>query len=339
MLVGVDIGGTKIRAALISRFKVVKEITILTEVNKGKKKILENILEAINYVFNNKVTFIGVAVPGMTDGKKILEAPNVKPFNGFNLSEVIKKKYKVPCMLENDTNAFTLAEYSFLKRKNPKVKNIVGITLGTGVGGGLIINGELYKGSNLSGAEIGHMTIASNKIRCKCGNYDCFEVYCNGRAMERYYTNLTHVKLSSYDIVASYDKDKNAKKAIEEYAHYLGVGLVNITNIFNPEYIIIGGGISQVKEIYKPSISYVKKYALKPSRNVKIIKSQLNKDATVIGAAMIRDYNEERKIQKSHSKKCKDKVNDKKKDKDNKDTQKGHSKPLKKSFSVLRNRK
>ncbi len=290
MLVGVDIGGTKIRAALVSRFNVVKEITVLTEASKGRKRILNNIFEAIDYVFDKRVSFIGVAVPGMTDGKKVIEAPNVKAFNNLNLADTIKRKYKVACKLVNDANAFVLAEYSLLKKKNSKIRNIVGITLGTGVGGGVITNGELYKNSNFSSVELGHMTIASNRIKCRCGNYDCFEVYCNSKAMERYYSNLTNTKLSSYDIVASYSKDENARKAIKEYSHYLGVGLTNITNIFNPDYIVIGGGLSEIKQIYKPAIEYVKKHALKPFKGVKIIKSQLGRNSIVIGAVMIKDF-------------------------------------------------
>ena len=288
MLVGVDFGGTKIRAALVNNFKIKKEITVLTDVKHGKKQILKNLFEAVDYVFDKRVSFIGVGVAGTTDGKKILNAVNIKPLNNVKLAQIISKRYKVPCMLENDVNAFVIAEYSLIKQKQRKVRNVVGITLGTGVGGGLILEGKLYKGSNYSASELGHMTIASNRIKCSCGNYDCFEVYCNGKAIERYYYKLTNKRVSSYDIVKNYDKDLNARKSLREYSKYLGIALVNITNIFNPEYIVIGGGISRVKQIYKPAINYLRKHALKDSRMVKVKRSFFGKDAVVIGAAMLR---------------------------------------------------
>jgi glucokinase len=287
MIVGVDLGGTKIRAGLIGRFDVKKEITLLTNAKQGKNKILKTLFEAIDYVFQDDVKEIGIAVAGNTDGRKIIEATNIKSLNNLNLSQIISKKYGIKSFLENDANAFALAEYHFLKKKNPKLRNIVGITLGTGVGGGIIIDGEIYRGSFYSAGEIGHMSIASNGIKCSCGNYDCFEVYCNGKALERYYYEFTKKKLQSTMITNSLSKDKNALKAVYEYSKYLGIGLVNIANIFSPDYIVIGGGISKLNEIYKPAIKHFKKYAIRAVKNTKIIKSRLGDNSIIIGASLL----------------------------------------------------
>ncbi|MEM2121069.1 MAG: ROK family protein [Candidatus Woesearchaeota archaeon] len=287
MIVGVDLGGTKIRAGLINKFEVKKEITLLTNAKQGRKKVLKTLFEAIDYVFDNNVEKIGIAVAGSTDGKKVFEATNIKCLNNINLASIISKRYGVKCFLENDANAFALAEYHFIKKKNPKLKNLVGITLGTGVGGGIIINGEIYRGSFFSAGEIGHMSIASNLIKCGCGNYDCFEVYCNGKAIERYYYELTKKRVPSDMIGKEISKDKNALKAIHTYSKYLGIGLVNIANIFSPEYIVIGGGISKLDEIYKPAIKHFKRYALKSVKKTKIIKSRLGDNSIVIGASML----------------------------------------------------
>ncbi|MGB9748978.1 MAG: ROK family protein [Candidatus Woesearchaeota archaeon] len=287
MIVGVDLGGTKIRAGLIGRFDVKKEITLLTNAKHGKKKILKTLFDAIDYVFQKDVKEIGIAVAGNTDGNKIIEATNIKSLNNLNLASIISKRYGRKTFLENDANAFALAEYHFLKKKNPKLKNIVGITLGTGVGGGIIINGEIYRGSFFSAGEIGHMSIASNGIKCKCKNYDCFEVYCNGKALERYYYELTKKKLQSTIIGNNLSKDKNALKAVHEYSRYLGIGLVNIANIFSPEYIVIGGGISKLNEIYKPAIKHFKRYALKTVKNTRIIKTRLGDNSILIGASLL----------------------------------------------------
>jgi len=287
MIVGVDLGGTKIRAGLIGRFDVKKEITLLTNAKQGKNKILKTLFEAIDYVFQDDVKEIGIAVAGNTDGRKIIEATNIKSLNNLNLSQIISKKYGIKSFLENDANAFALAEYHFLKKKNPKLRNIVGITLGTGVGGGIIIDGEIYRGSFYSAGEIGHMSIASNGIKCSCGNYDCFEVYCNGKALERYYYEFTKKKLQSTMITNSLSKDKNALKTVYEYSKYLGIGLVNIANIFSPDYIVIGGGISKLNEIYKPAIKHFKKYAIRAVKNTKIIKSRLGDNSIIIGASLL----------------------------------------------------
>jgi len=287
MIVGVDLGGTKIRAGLIGRFDVKKEITLLTNAKQGRNKILKTLFEAIDYVFQDDVKEIGIAVAGNTDGRKIIEATHIKSLNNLNLSQIISKKYGIKSFLENDANAFALAEYHFLKKKNPKLRNIVGITLGTGVGGGIIIDGEIYRGSFYSAGEIGHMSIASNGIKCSCGNYDCFEVYCNGKALERYYYEFTKKKLQSTMITNSLSKDKNALKAVYEYSKYLGIGLVNIANIFSPDYIVIGGGISKLNEIYKPAIKHFKKYAIRAVKNTKIIKSRLGDNSIIIGASLL----------------------------------------------------
>ncbi len=296
MIIGVDFGGTKIRAALVNNYRILKEITVLTQANKGRKKVLENLFEAIDYVFNSRVKSIGIGFDGVTDGKKIISASNVKALEGVKLKSLVEKKYSVPSYLENDVNAFVLAEYYYLKSKFKKrtINNVVGITVGTGFGGGIIINGRLYKGSHFDAGEIGHSTVGSDGRRCKCGNIDCLELYCSGNALERFYKELTNKKLSTYDIVRNYYSDKNAKKAVDKVAKYLGVGLVNIANFLDPDYIVVGGGLSDVKQILRQGIDYFKKHALKQAKKVRVIKSNLGKDSVVIGASLLSRHEKER---------------------------------------------
>ena len=284
MIVAIDIGGTKIRTSLLNEEgKIIKQITVLTGAQNGKGYILKELFKSIDYVFDSKkVDFIGVAVAGVTDGKIIKEAVNLN-FKNLKLTSIIEKKYKKPCILENDANAFAFGEYAYLKRKNNDLKDLVGVTFGTGVGSGIIINGELYRGFNNSAGEIGHMTIDSHHKKCNCGNYDCLELYTSPKAIEKVYLNLSHHHKTVFDIAKDYGSDKFSRKAINYFAEKVGVALVNIANILAPQIIVIGGGLSEINSIYKPSEDYFKKHVFPTLRKVKIIKSRFGKNSIAIG--------------------------------------------------------
>ncbi len=284
MIVAIDVGGTKIRTSLLNEEgKIIKQITVLTGAQNGKSYILKELFKSIDYVFDSKkVNFIGVAVAGVTDGRVIKEAVNLN-FKNLKLASIIEKKYKKPCILENDANAFAFGEYSCLNRKNKEIKNVVGITFGTGVGSGIIINGELYKGFNNSAGELGHMTIDSKRKKCSCGNYDCLELYASPKAIERTYFNLSHHHKRVFDIAKDYNSDKFSRKAINYFAEKVGVALVNTANIIAPQAIVIGGGLSEINQTYKPAEDYFKKHVFPTLKNVKIIKSRFGKNSIAIG--------------------------------------------------------
>ncbi len=288
MLVAVDLGGTKTRTSLIDKGRILRQITFLTEPQKGRNYILKELFKSIDYVSESKkIDAVLIAVAGVTDGKVVLRAVNIGLEN-FKLASIIERKYKVPCFLENDANAFAYAEFVNLKKKDKSLKNLVGITLGTGIGAGIVINGVLYKGLNNSAGEVGHMTIDSQHKKCKCGNFDCWELYASSSFIEKQYLKLGHHKLTAEEINDLYKVDKSARKAISQFAKNVSVGLVNLANILAPQVIVIGGGLSNIDYIFKPVLEYVKSHAFPTIRkDVKILKSSLGRNSIALGLSYL----------------------------------------------------
>jgi len=209
-------------------------------------------------------------------------------FKNIKIKKILKKKFKIKTSLDNDARCFTLAESIFGIGK--KYCHIIGITIGTGVGSGIIIDKKIYRGKNNTAGEIGHMTIdASSPFKCSCGKFGHFEALCSGKALVNFYKHLTGKTKNVFEIekLAKLG-DKNAKKTNALVAKYLGLGLANIINIFNPEIIIVGGGIAKIKELWQPALKEPKKEVMYDSlRDTKIIKTNLNEDAGILGAAML----------------------------------------------------
>lgn len=288
-IVGVDFGGTKIKAGLVNlNGKVLKSVKRLTESKKGKRFVINNLIkcveEIISGVNRKDIIGIGIGAPGSLDSRKgvILNPPNLPGWRNVPLRRIIQKKLGLKVVLENDTNAMAFGESKFGWGRN--VKDLVLLSLGTGVGSGIIIDKAIYHGMG-NAAEIGHMTIVENGLRCSCGNRGCLEEYVSGRAVEREARKAMRKELSPLDVERL--ARKGNKKAIEVYrtiGEHLGVGLANVVNILNPELIIIGGGVSNAGDlILKPAVRVMKQRAFSPVCNVVI--SKLGSDAGIIGAA------------------------------------------------------
>jgi glucokinase len=233
--IGIDIGATKISFVLLEKRKAIKKKKIATP--KTKAKFIQEIKNNLkDFPKTNK---IGLAVAGILDFKKrvVLESPNLKYLNNFPLIKVLEKELKAKIVMENDANCFALAEAILGAGKN---KNIVlGITLGSGLGGGLVINKKIYQGAFKTAIEPGHQTINFNGPKCICGNIGCWEEYCSAKFFKR--KGFSAQKLAE----KAKQKDKKALAIFQEYGKYLGIGLVNIIDLIEPEIIVIGGGISQ----------------------------------------------------------------------------------------------
>lgn len=271
-VIGVDLGGTSVRAALVRKGKIIQYVKRPTEVKKGRKQIIKNIIESIEQVKTRKIKGIGIGCPGPADYEKgkILNTPNLKPLNGVNLKNIIQKKFKVKVKMENDANCATLAEKQF--RKN---KNFVVLTLGTGIGSGVIIDGKLYRGKGKA-TELGHIIIDNGKD---------LEDLASGGAIIRRAKKEFRKKLLARDLVAlSKKKNKKATKIINESAGYLGIGLASISNIFDPEVIVLTGGV-------KDAGSYYLNIAKKKMNQVAMLKCNVVwskiKHPGVIGAASL----------------------------------------------------
>jgi glucokinase len=292
LLIGIDIGGTKIQAGLVnSAGKVLTKFRALTEATKGKEVILANIDKCLKAVWRPGVRAIGVGFAGLIDFRKgvITGGPNFpRSFRNVPLAAWLRRKYGVTAAVDNDVHCFTLGEARFGAGRGHD--NIVGVTLGTGIGGALVIGGRLYRGRNNAAGEVGHMTVAGeNKARCGCGHAGHFEALAAGPAQSAAFLRLTGKRLLPTEIEAlAKAGDKKALRNIEAAGRWLGIGLANIIQVVDPDIIIVGGGISRNKLLWPPMRRSMRANVIYPSlRLTPVVPAMLGDDANIIGAALL----------------------------------------------------
>ena len=282
-----DIGGTKINTGIIKNNRVFAKHKILTEKKKGLAHLLKNLKKAIEVYEPQKAERIGISFAGPVENGVIIEATNFPPYiRNVNLKKIIATWFKKPVAVEHDGECFTLAESILGVAK--KYRFVIGLTLGTGVGGGLVINKKIYRGrQNLM--ETGHFKIMEGGFKCSCGHFGHFESQVCGPALTKYYQQLTGKNLAGEEIHRlALKKEGAALKTAELAAKYLGISLASLANTLSPDIFVLGGSVSQFEEI----INLSKKYFLEEiiySRHakVKIVKSRLGDDAQLIGASLL----------------------------------------------------
>lgn len=257
-VVGVDLGGTKIYTALVDlEGNIIKEKAVETLAFEGENAVMGRIIDTINYVIDgsekNLIKSIGIGSPGPLDVKNgvIIENSNL-PFKNFEIVKTIRETYDLPTYLDNDANVATLGEFMFGAGKG--TENMVFITASTGIGGGAVINGKLFRGTTGNALEIGHTIVANEGPRCGCGNIGCAEALGSGtaigkRAKEAVATNV-ETSLKNYENVTSKEVfkeaangDRVAKNILETSLNYLGIAVANTITNFDPEKVVIGGGV------------------------------------------------------------------------------------------------
>lgn len=295
--IGIDVGGTNLRAALVS-----EEGEIVRKIKKpSSEQVFDSILEAIEEIKHNEIAGIGFGVAGLIDRKngRVYVSPNLHAIEGIDIVKEIQRKFNVPVFIENDANVAALGEK--IGGAGKGFENFVLLTLGTGIGGGIIHQGKLL---NVS-AEVGHMSINSEAEKCPCGNIGCLENYASARAMiakalaglEKGTESLlkecckgSFYKLTPEDIYkAALDGDTLSREILRDAGKHLGVGLANIINILSPEAIILTGGLIGAWDIYvQEAIKEASRRAFKVLfDSVKIIPSSLRDEAGIIGAACL----------------------------------------------------
>ncbi len=287
-ILGIDIGATNTKFVVLENFKrISKKKSSLTL--KRKKDFILFLKEEIKKISEKeKISGIGIGIAGILDKKreKILFVPNLKFLSKFPLKEILEKEFKKKIKLENDTNCFTLCE-AFLGEAK-KYKIVIGLTLGTGIGGTILFKRKIYKGAFGGAGEIGHMVINFEKGKCSCGNFGCFEAFGSEKFFKR-------KKVFSKNIEEKAKRgDKKAKRIFEEYGKYLGIGISNIINILDPEIVVLGGGQAKAFNLFSPSLKKeVEKRVISPiSRKfVKIKKGKFLDFGGAIGAALLFKFN------------------------------------------------
>ena len=290
--IGIDLGGTNIAAGIVTEEGkiVVKDSVptlserptdeIVTDMANLSKKLVQSI-----GIEMNEIKGIGIGCPGTIDFEtgEIVYSNNIK-INHYPLADKFKEHIPLPVKVDNDANCAALGEYK-INRHCASVFALV--TLGTGVGGGVIINGKVFRGFNGAAGELGHMTIVSGGKMCTCGKEGCLESYASATALISQTKDAleTHKDTIMHGIV----KKEVAKKVVSNYERYLADGIVSIENIFQPEIIAIGGGISKEGDyLIEPIREYVYNTGFnKHMTKTKIVAAQLFNDAGIIGAAML----------------------------------------------------
>ncbi len=306
--IGIDLGGTNIAAGVVTEEgKIIASDSTPTLAERDYKEIIADMAMISKKVVEKAgltmadIKAIGIGSPGSIDSKNgvVFYSNNIKMFN-TPVAEELRKYIDLPVHMENDANAAAFGEY--IENGNG-ADNFVFITLGTGVGGGVIINKKLYKGFNEIGGELGHITLVHGGEMCTCGNRGCWEAYASVTALIRQTKEAIEknpdslmAKLAEEEgkvsgrtaFMAAKDGDKAAEAVVKQYIEYVASGLTSIINIFQPERVVIGGGISREGDyLLNPIIEYCEKYGYnKISEKTKIQVATLFNDAGIVGAAM-----------------------------------------------------
>ena len=311
---GIDLGGTNIVAGVVNKeYKIISKASCKTQVPRPESEICDSMAEvALKAIDKAKLTLddissIGIGVPGAVNPKTgVIEYSANLFFHNWEVVKMMQERIDKKIIIEIDANAAALGEYLAGSAKG--TKNAVAITLGTGVGGGIIINGKIYSGSNFAGAELGHMVIVKDGKECACGRRGCWETYASATGL----INLTKQKILSEKLDFSYmlklcdgdinkvtgktaftamvDGDPAAKEVVDEYVGYLATGIVNIINIFQPDVLCVGGGVSnQGENLLGPVRAIVEKerYTKHNDNQTIICQASLGNDAGIIGAAYL----------------------------------------------------
>ena len=311
-LVGVDLGGTNIVAGALAEHgsDVIALRSEPTRADQGADAVIDRIVRMIDTVIAETIAHsgarrddmigIGVGAPGPLDRERgiVVTTPNLG-WTNFPLRDVIAEKTRLPVRIDNDANCATLGEWWLGAARG--ANNVIGMTIGTGIGGGIILGGRLYHGSSDVAGEIGHATIDITGRRCKCGNYGCLEAYASGpsiadRAREALGgdDSAMMVKMAGGDpsritaatvYEAAKRGDDTALDVVRETSRFLGAGIANLLNIFNPDVVVIAGGVTQAGDtLFAPLRREVKKRAFKPAVDACQIVPGILAAAGVVGA-------------------------------------------------------
>jgi glucokinase len=307
---GIDLGGTKINTGLVDENgKVLYNVKVPTLAQEGPEAVVKRIVKSVHDLLKESgvelkdISGIGVGSPGPLDVERgiIMSPSNLPGWNNVPLVDILKKEFKINTKLNNDANAAALGEYFFGAGRG--IKDFIYMTVSTGIGGGIIIDGRLYNGVSSNAGEIGHATINFNGPKCNCGNIGCFEVYASGTAVGRFAREalssgedsimktmapISEIK-SEHVFEAARMGDRLALKLIDMEGYYLGVGITNLIACYNPQMIAIGGGVgSQLEMYYDKMYETLNKLCLAPSlRDCRIVKAELGGDLGLIGAAAL----------------------------------------------------
>lgn len=308
-VIGMDIGGTNLRGALVTpEGRILRQLKIASEAHDGIDAVVDNIAKLVDELGEGGVSGVGIGIAGVIDSKSgvITQAPNIANVTNYPIRDNLVRKLGsgTNVIVENDANCAALGEWWTGAGKD--ISSLVMITLGTGVGGGIILDGKLWSGADGMGGEVGHMTVYPDGALCNCGNYGCLESYASATAVRRMVKETlakTEVKTVLRDRVPETDPDDIPEVVMkaalegdaasidiwERFGVALGIGMASLVNILNVEMIVLGGGVARAWDMFiGPARAELKKRSLRaPAERVVIERARLNGDEGILGAAYL----------------------------------------------------
>lgn len=308
--IGVDVGGTNVKVALVDKEgNIVYSDTVPTRAEMGYEYTISNMIKAIHDVMKESkiakefVEGIGFGFPGQIDCDNgiVRLAPNIPGWVNIPIADIVSKEFGIPVKVDNDVRCAALAELNYGAGKG--AVNMICITVGTGIGSGLIVNGKLVRGASNAAGELGHIKLQmENGPLCGCGDHGCLEAFASGPAIvamaEEYvrggkstkYRELAKNEITPYYVCeAAKQGDVVAKKIFEIIGNYIGIGLASVVNLLNPEKIVIGGGVADAGDLlFEPIKETLKKRSMPiQGAAVEVVHAELGNTAGVIGASLL----------------------------------------------------
>ena len=288
-VIGLDIGGTAVKYGFLDENGVILELgEFPTEAEKGVENLFKNICGVIDKYLSDDILGIAVSGTGQIDGtigKVIGGNPIIPGWIGTNLVEKLEDRYKIPAVLENDVNCAALGEKWLGAGKNSE--NFVCLTIGTGIGGGIILNGDIFRGDTYVAGEFGHIQIVKSGEECLCGKKGCYERYASATALVKMVKEKTGKTLNGKEIFElEKSGDKEIKEIVDRWIDYFTDGLSTIAYIFNPPLVVIGGGVTKQGEylLNRILVSLDSKLGINYKKNLKIKFAELGNNAGILGA-------------------------------------------------------
>jgi len=297
-LLGIDLGGTKIEAAIINKhnFEVLDRMRVSTDSHEGYEAVVSRITKLVKDICsknNFDPPHIGIGTPGCLDpSTNTMKNSNSTVLNGKPLKEDLEKALGKEVRMSNDANCFAIAET--LMGAVPDVYDdaqvVFGVIMGTGVGGGVVVNGKVINGRHGIGGEWGHNFLDESGGPCYCGKSGCIEKVLSGPHLEKYYYEISNQALKLPDIVKNYREgnDVFASQTMERLFYFFGKAITQVINIIDPDVIVIGGGVGNIDELYIEGPKYAKDFIFNSGRiDTLFVKPKLGDSAGVFGAAML----------------------------------------------------
>ena len=295
---GIDLGGTKIEGVILPSLNdpaPILRTRINTEAAKGYPHILHQIDRLVSQMQEQSGLTpkkIGFGTPGVLDPYLLtMKNCNSTALNGQPLQQDLEEKLQVPVVLANDANCFALAEthWGIVSEKHPGASVVFGIIMGSGVGGGIVIDGKVWNGHHGIAGEWGHNHLDDSGGPCCCGKTGCVETVLSGPALQKFYAATNGQQLPLKEIVNQYQlhRDEAAEKTIERLCHFFGKAVSVVTNLLDPDVIVIGGGVGNIDAIYTKGVKSLHRYIFNNRVDVPILKPSLGDSAGVFGAAAL----------------------------------------------------